>query len=90
MKRRAVDGQRDENVTEEEIERIRETWAKAVSAPDIVGRMFYDRLFRRAPAARKMFADDMTQQQASLHLVSCCSRCHHHVDAAFCLLRHAN
>ena len=50
----------------EDVARIRKTWAKAAAAGDIVGRIFYARLFEIAPEARRMFKDDINPQATKL------------------------
>lgn len=45
---------------------IRKTWAQVIGAPEIVGRLFYSRLFAIAPEARGMFPADMRGQEKKL------------------------
>ena len=49
-----------------DLERIRRTWAKAAAGGDMVGGLFYRRLFEIAPAVRPLFSDDMSEQSAKL------------------------
>lgn len=46
--------------------RIRRTWAKAAAAGDLVGQIFYAKLFDIAPASRAMFPDAMDDQARKL------------------------
>ena len=53
-------------MNEDELGRIRRTWAKVIPAREIVGRIFYAKLFEIAPAVRPMFPGDMEGQEAKL------------------------
>ena len=46
--------------------RIRRNWAKAAAAGELVGQIFYARLFELAPAARSMFPDVIDDQARKL------------------------
>ncbi|MEL6167495.1 MAG: globin domain-containing protein [Pseudomonadota bacterium] len=46
--------------------RIRRNWAQAASAGEIVGRIFYTRLFEIAPSSRAMFGEDIEDQARKL------------------------
>ena len=46
--------------------RIRRTWAKAAAAGDLVGQIFYAKLFEIAPTTRAMFPDVMDDQARKL------------------------
>jgi|GEM_PF-4703634 hypothetical protein len=46
--------------------RIRRSWAKAVAAGDLVGRLFYSNLFEIAPATRPMFPEVIEDQAKKL------------------------
>lgn len=45
---------------------LRATLAPVVADPDGFARRFYERLFERAPALRRLFPTDMTQQRVKL------------------------
>ncbi len=49
-----------------DIVRIRQNWAHAVAAKEIVGRLFYEHLFRIAPQTRPMFPDTLDEQGRKL------------------------
>lgn len=53
-------------MTPENFARIRKGWSAVVSAPEIVGQMFYDKLFTNVPQVRSMFPQDMAGQEAKL------------------------
>ncbi len=53
---------------EDDIRRIRKTWAAAVGANDIVGTIFYRNLFQVAPETRGLFPDDIDPQGRKLVL----------------------
>jgi len=46
--------------------RIRKNWAKAISAGDLVGQLFYAQLFELAPASRAMFPEVIDDQARKL------------------------
>lgn len=46
--------------------RIRRSWAKAVAAGDLVGRIFYSNLFEIAPESRAMFPEVIDDQAEKL------------------------
>lgn len=48
--------------------RIRRNWAKAVAAGDIVGRIFYAKLFEIAPESRAMFPAIIDDQAGKLQM----------------------
>jgi nitric oxide dioxygenase len=50
----------------DDIARIRRNWAKAAAAGDIVGVLFYHRLFEIAPETRSLFATDLDAQVGKL------------------------
>lgn len=45
---------------------IRKNWAKATSAGELLGQIFYARLFELAPGSRAMFAEDIDDQARKL------------------------
>ena len=45
---------------------IRKNWAKATLAGELLGQLFYERLFELAPASRAMFAEDIDDQARKL------------------------
>lgn len=49
-----------------DIVRIRQNWAKAVAARDIVGQLFYQNLFEIAPETRPMFPESLDDQGRKL------------------------
>jgi nitric oxide dioxygenase len=49
-----------------DIRRIRRTWARAAAGGDMVGRLFYGRLFEIAPATRALFPGEMDGQSRKL------------------------
>lgn len=53
-------------LTQDEIEKIRETWARLVPVSSIAAELFYGRLFKQAPGVRPLFSSDMTQQRQKL------------------------
>lgn len=46
--------------------RLRRTWAKAAAGGDVVGTLFYNRLFEIAPSTRTLFAGDLSDQSRKL------------------------
>jgi hemoglobin-like flavoprotein len=50
----------------DDIVRIRKNWASAIAARDIVGRVFYENLFRIAPATRPLFPETLDEQGRKL------------------------
>ena len=50
----------------DDVARIRRSWARAASAGDIVGTLFYNRLFEIAPETRTLFAADLDRQAGKL------------------------
>jgi hemoglobin-like flavoprotein len=53
-------------MTPEQIALVQTSWAKVAPIADQAAEIFYDRLFEIAPAARPLFADDMTRQKRAL------------------------
>lgn len=51
---------------EDDIPRIRRTWAKAAAGGEVVGTIFYNRLFEIAPDVRPLFGDDLGEQAKKL------------------------
>lgn len=51
---------------DDDIARIRSNWAKAVTARDILGEIFYGNLFEIAPQTRLMFPQSMDDQGRKL------------------------
>lgn len=49
-----------------DIIRIRQNWANAILARDIVGELFYEKLFQIAPNARSLFPKSMDDQGRKL------------------------
>ena len=56
----------NENDSEDDLRRIRRTWAMASAGGDVVATLFYNRLFEISPEARGMFQDDMGEQGRKL------------------------
>lgn len=50
----------------QDIVRIRQTWASAVAAREIVGQLFYENLFRVAPQTRALFPASLDDQGRKL------------------------
>ena len=50
----------------EDARRIRRTWAKAAGGGEMVGTLFYARLFEIAPETRPMFDEDVSAQARKL------------------------
>lgn len=49
-----------------DIIRIRQNWAQAISAREIVGQVFYEFLFKTAPETRELFPESLDQQGRKL------------------------
>lgn len=49
-----------------DIVRIRKNWARAIAAREIIGRVFYENLFRIAPETRALFPDTLDEQGRKL------------------------
>lgn len=61
-----------------DVVRIRKNWAHAIAARDIVGRVFYENLFRLAPDTRRLFPATLDEQ--GLKLVQTLSWIVDHLD----------
>ncbi len=55
-----------EELSADDLAKIRLTWSKAASAGDVVGQIFYSKLFSAAPASREMFPEEMSDQSRKL------------------------
>ncbi len=52
--------------SEDEIRRVRDSWALVAGDPDTAAKLFYGRLFETAPAVKPLFTQDMTEQGRKL------------------------
>lgn len=54
-------------MTQEQIKKVRMSWRKLMGVdPAIIGDLFYTKLFTDQPRLRKLFPEDMTQQNKKL------------------------
>lgn len=53
-------------MTPTQIDLVRQSWALVEPQREVIARLFYDRLFERAPELRTMFKHDMQAQGAKL------------------------
>lgn len=53
-------------MTEDEVERVRRSWATAAASAALTGALFYGRLFRTHPELRDLFPHDLKAQERKL------------------------
>jgi len=70
-----------------DIIRIRQTWAQAIAAREIVGQVFYQLLFKSSPDTRELFPESLDEQGRKL--VQTLSWIVDHLDDWQCTDRHA-
>ena len=56
----------DTKIDTSDLARVRSTWAKAAAGADVVGEIFYRRLFEIAPQVKPLFREDMREQERKL------------------------